>query len=103
MKLLNALKEVKKLKNIGGEKAIAIAALDELQEYSNNLEKNGYSAAQKKLTNRKRVLLGIAFSEFFANDNTDDSLFVASEKAGVLRKAIEVDENLFFDELYNLI
>ena len=94
MKLEIGMRVARQLKELGGEKAVAIAALDELREYSSNFDKYGYVGAQKRLSDKKRVILGLGFSEFLAdpeNPDNDEELGRAAEKAGMLRSLLELD------------
>jgi len=95
MKLETGMRVARQLKDLGGEKAVAIAVLDELREYDNNFNEYGYAGAQKRLNDKKRVILGLGFSEFLADPNSPDNeeeLVRAAEKATMLRSLLELDE-----------
>ena len=97
MKLESALRTARELKEAGGETAIVIAAIDRLKEYHDNFDTYGYSIAQKRLSDKGRVLLGLVFSEFLAEDNSDRELIVASEKQRVLHSTLQLDARKIFE------
>lgn len=98
LELLAGLRTVKELLALGGETAIVLAAYEELQKYKANFEARGYTLAQKRLSKTARVLLGLCFSEFLAEDDTDNELVRAAEKRVIFLKALGLDEDKLWNE-----
>lgn len=102
MKLETGMKLARQLKELGGEKALALAILDELRIYDDNFDKFGYATAQKKLTNKARLILGLGFSEFLvpiSQPHSDEELKHAAEKAEMLRILLEIDSKKLLDAI----
>ncbi len=102
MKIETGIRVAKQLKNIGGEKAVAIAIIDEMDQYNRNFDELGYVVAQKRLSDKSRFILSLGFSEFLTQESTDVAYCVASEKAEVFRSMVGVDILTLTDELNRL-
>ena len=105
MKLEQGIKLAKQLKLIGGTKALALAIHDELTEYSDNVDIFGVAGAQRNLSDKSRLILGLKYAEFFI-DYEDRYLRVeekrtlkytrAEEKKTIILEMLGIDR----DELY---
>ena len=104
MRIEVGMRTARELVNFGGEAALAIAAMDELRIYNEMFDRLGYCEANRRLSNRSRLLLGIAWSEFFAEDNPDNDaeLYRAAMMAGVIRHNLGIDEAVFYERLTEL-
>ncbi len=102
MKLETGLKAAKELRKVGGETALALAIQDELLEYHRKFDELGFAEAQKKLTNKARVLLGLGFSEFLADEDNDAEYYRAGEKQRALHYVLGIDGKKLFEELERL-
>jgi len=106
MKLESAIRTAKELKDIGGETAVALAALDRLAEYDANFDEKGYVAAQRSLTDKGRVLIGLVFSEFLASPefpNDESELIRAATKQEMLQNQLGLDRVKLLEERNRLI
>lgn len=102
MKLETGIRLAKKLKDVGGETAVAVAVVDELLRYEQDFEDLGYAGAQKKLSQKSRLLLGLGYSEFLADEDTDTGYVRAATKKRILLDMIGLDEKKLGDELERL-
>ena len=98
MDLLAMLRTVKVLRDLGGETALVLAARDELRKYNEVFDAHGYFVAQKRLSNKSRLILGLCYSEFLVDDDTNSGLIVAAEKRSLLLKCMELSETRLWEE-----
>jgi len=106
MKLESAIKTAKELRDFGDETAVALAALDRLAEYDANFDAKGFVEAQRKLTDKSRVLIGLVFSEFLADPeraNDESELIRAATKQEMLLNQLGLDRVDLLEERNRLI
>lgn len=84
------LKVAKELKEVD-KQALVTAIVDELKEYDEKYRQYGWLGAMKKTGQKARVLMGLAYSEFMADEMTDAGYALAEEKRQVLLKALGLD------------
>ena len=103
MKFREGIKLVKEINNdFGGEIGLYIAAQDELTKYNEDFNNYGYVGAQKKLTQTSRFILGLVYSEFLAEEDTNEGQFLAAEKARIFREKLGIDSDKLFRARYEL-
>ena len=61
------LKVAKELKEVD-KQALVTAIVDELKEYDEKYRQHGWLGAMKKTGQKARVLMGLAYSEFMADE-----------------------------------
>ena len=86
MRMSKLLKEIKELTDIN-IKVLALEIADILKEYDNYFHEYG---KYKKLSNKDKTIVGLAYSEFLTDDRSNEELFVASEKSDILRKQLGI-------------
>lgn len=84
------LKVAKELKEVD-KQALVTAIVDELKEYDEKYRQHGWPGAMKKTSQKARVLMGLAYSEFMTDEMTDAGYALAEEKRQVLLKALGLD------------
>ena len=84
---LRVAKELKKV----DRKALVTAIVDELNEFDEKCRQYGVAGAHRKTSDKARVLMGLAYSEFMADEMTDAGYALAEEKRQVLLKALGLD------------
>ncbi|MDD3946206.1 MAG: hypothetical protein PHI19_00005 [Clostridia bacterium] len=96
MKLTTAVQVLKKeLAELAAvadkEKVLAIMIFDEMAEYDVSMI--------NKISQRSRLILGLGYSEFFADTTSDNELCAASEKRDILLKHLGVDATRLNEEM----
>lgn len=96
MKLTTAVQVLKKeLDELAAvadkEKVLAIMIFDEMAEYDVSMI--------NKISQRTRLILGLGYSEFFADRTSDNELCAASDKQEILLKLLGVDAARLYEEI----
>ena len=81
---LRVAKELKKV----DRKALVTAIVDELNEFDEKCRRYGVAGAHRKTSDKARVLMGLAYSEFLTDD---DNYELAAEKRRMMLKVLGLD------------
>ena len=81
---LRVAKELKKV----DRKALVTAIVDELNEFDEKCRQYGVAGAHRKTSDKARVLMGLAYSEFLTDD---DNYELAAEKRRTMLKVLGLD------------
>jgi hypothetical protein len=84
---LRVAKKLKKLKKVD-RKALVTAIVDELNEFGEKCRQYGVAGAHRKTSDKARVLMGLAYSEFLTGDGNYE---LAEEKRGIMLKVLGLD------------
>lgn len=89
---LDIIKQMKSLDNLTKEdrtEIIALEILELLKKHNNN----------EKLSFKDKLTLGLAYSEFISDSNSEEDLYIAERERQILLKKLDIDGSMLVSKI----
>lgn len=89
---LDIIKQMKSLDNLTKEdrtEIIALEILELLKKHNNN----------EKLSFKDKLTLGLSYSEFISDSNSEEDLYIAERERQILLKKLDIDGSMLISKI----